>query len=70
MSPEDLRNRFYYHPPLTDRRKAEHSGVRERCLELAEFLYELLPEGCEKSLAVNKLEEAMFWANAALARQQ
>jgi hypothetical protein len=40
------------------------------CLSLARFIDDTLPPGREKSLAITKLEEVMFWANAGLARQQ
>ena len=46
----------------------EHGSVRAACLELAHQLNDDLPEGREKSVAITKLEEAMFWANAAIAR--
>lgn len=64
---DDLENRFNYHKP--DEAKAGvHEGVRGECKGLAYTLNELLPEGREKSLAITKLEEVMFWANAAIAR--
>lgn len=69
MTPDDLENRFTYHPPVDEKRAYQHQLVREMCRETAEFFTETLPEGREQSLAVTKLEEAMFWANAALARQ-
>ena len=65
---EDLAHRFNYHPPLTDVRRRQHELVRADCLALAQTLDEALPDGREKSLAITKIEEAMFWANAALAR--
>ncbi|WP_326554688.1 Acb2/Tad1 domain-containing protein [Micromonospora sp. NBC_01813] len=69
MSPEDIDNRFDYHAP-TKQRAARHQLVRDTCATLAEELNELLPEGREKALAMTKVEEAMFWANAAVARQE
>lgn len=69
MGIPDLENRFRYHPPQTEQRRQAHETVRSGLLTTAERLDELLPDGREKSLAVTKLEEAMFWANAALARQ-
>ena len=65
---EDLANRFRYHAPRSAHRAAEHTLVREGCQHLAEQLDDLLPDGREKSVAITKIEEAMFWANAALAR--
>jgi len=70
MSPEDLRNRFEYHPADTEYRQKAHEQVREQCFRAAEFINNNIREGREKSLAVTKLEEAMFWANAAIARQE
>lgn len=46
----------------------QHGDVRAHALALAIVLNELLPEGREKSKAMTKLEETMFWANAALSR--
>lgn len=68
MDVKDLEHRFEYHPPLTEERVNDHRTVRELCFNTAEQLNAFLPEGREKSLVITKLEEAMFWANAALAR--
>jgi hypothetical protein len=68
MNP-DIVNRFAFHPANTPERAKQHDDVRETCRGLASVLDHMLPPGREKSLAITKLEEVMFWANAAVARQ-
>lgn len=68
MTPEDIDNRFNFHPADTDIKRLAHEAVRGHCRWLAHWLNEALPEGREKALAITKLEEVMFWANASLAR--
>ncbi|WP_301119605.1 Acb2/Tad1 domain-containing protein [Mycolicibacterium fortuitum] len=64
----DIDHRFDFHPATTEEKRAEHGSVRSACKELAHKLDRDLPPGREKALAVTKLEETMFWANAAIAR--
>jgi hypothetical protein len=66
----DLSNRFEYHPPKDDTTREKHEDVRGICFTAAHHFDEMLPEGREKALAITKMEEAMFWANAAIARSQ
>jgi hypothetical protein len=65
----DIDNRFTYHPPVTIERQDAHDRVRAYLGEMAHVFTDSLPPGREKSLVVTHLEEAMFWANAAIARQ-
>jgi hypothetical protein len=69
MDKSDLENRFSFHPATTDETRQAHETIRNTCLRVAIDLDDQLPEGREKSLAVTKLEEVMFWANAAIARK-
>lgn len=46
-----------------------HTETRAAVKALARVLDKSLPEGREKEWAIVHLEEAMFWANAAIARQ-
>ncbi|WP_425321269.1 Acb2/Tad1 domain-containing protein [Couchioplanes caeruleus] len=57
--------------PLSPRRRGpgEHQAARESCGCLADVLDDLLPDGCEKAVALTKVEEVMCRANAAAARQ-
>ena len=68
MQASDIENRFAFHAAATPEKRDEHASVRQSCRRLADFLNETVPEGREKSLAISHLEETMFWANAAIAR--
>ncbi|MFN0092874.1 MAG: hypothetical protein ACKVWR_21780 [Acidimicrobiales bacterium] len=59
---------FKHHPP-TGGKVAKHENIRAALGSMAHMLDHYLPECREKSLALTKLEEAMFWANAAIARR-
>ncbi len=66
---DDLAHRFQFHPADAQNKKDAHAEVRSVCLEAADKIVELTGAASrEQSLAVTKLEEAMMWANAAIAR--
>ncbi|NUQ88297.1 MAG: hypothetical protein HOQ43_07525 [Glycomyces artemisiae] len=69
MNPEDLAHRFTHHAPATQERANAHATVRGACAGLAATIVDHCPPGREQALALTKIEEAMFWANAAIARQ-
>ena len=66
---DDLQKRFTYHPPKGDQ-PLKYSQVRQHAKYLAVQIDDLCPDSREKSLALTKLEEAVFWANAAIARNE
>jgi hypothetical protein len=65
----DLHSRFTYHEPKGDQVQ-RYEEIRNRGLKLAELFDDLCPESREKSLALTKVEEAVMWANAAIARHE
>ena len=64
---EDLERRFTYHPPEDGQPELYHK-IREGALAMAEYWDEKCPDSREKSLAITHLEQAVMWANAAIAR--
>ncbi len=69
ISRQDLEHRFQFHPADSDNKKLAHQQVRDACLEAADTIVELTgAPSREQSIAIGKFEEAMMWANAALAR--
>ena len=68
MLESDIEHRFAFHAASRAEKRDEHTSARQSIGDVAKHLNELLPEGREKSTAITKLEEAMFWANAAIAR--
>lgn len=66
---EELAVRFTHHPPKGD--QVERYGVlRAEAHDFATRIVELTPESREQSLALTKLEEAVMFANAAIARRE
>lgn len=69
MEQKDIDNGFTYHAP--SRTQAHrYETIRDTAKRLAEFLDEACPDSREKSLAFTKLEEAVMWANASIARNE
>jgi len=61
--------RFSYHAPKGDRLN-RYKRLRAEGKEMAEFIVRLCPDSRERELAIMKLEEAVMWANAAIARNE
>ncbi len=66
---DELDARFTYHCP-TDEQAKKYTSIRGRARAFAELIDALCPESREKSLAITKLEEAVMWANASIARRE
>jgi hypothetical protein len=58
---------FTYHPPKDDQ-PPRYGEIRAEAREFALVLLRLTPPGREQSLALTSLEQAVMWANAAIAR--
>ena len=69
MDTSELANRFTYHPPK-DGQADRYQKIRDEAAHLAWFLDSQCPDSREKSLAMTHLEEAVMWANAAIARHE
>ncbi|MEK3784118.1 Acb2/Tad1 domain-containing protein [Paenibacillus sp. FSL R5-0810] len=66
MDPQ-IENNFKYHAPKPGQPEI-YQEIREKAKELAYLIDELAPNSREKSLAMTNLEQSVFWANAAIAR--
>lgn len=69
MDDKELAGRFTYHPPKNDQ-ATRYEKLRFNGLNLVDMINELVPDSREKSLAITHLEQAVMWANAAIARNE
>ena len=65
----DIDNNFTYHPPKEGQQE-RYVAIREAGKGLANLVIAATPGSREQSLALTKLEEAVMWANAAIARNE
>ena len=66
---ERIANNFTYHSPKDDQPE-RYVEIREAAGQLAILIAGNAPPSRELSLALTKLEEVVFWANAAIARNE
>jgi hypothetical protein len=64
----EIANRFTYHAPEGDQAN-RYQQIRAQAGALAQELAKMCPESRELSLALTKLDEVVFWSNAAIARE-
>lgn len=64
-----VENDFTYHSPKDDQPE-RYKFLRDEAKVLALNICKLTPVSREQSIALTKLEEAIFYANAAIARNE
>lgn len=61
-----IENSFTYHPPVGNQQE-RYVALRDKAKDLALDIINLTPSSREQSTAITKLEEAIMWANKAIA---
>jgi hypothetical protein len=64
-----LKQRFQYHPPMPTQCE-RYQEFRDQCHRLAVRICELCPPSDERKRAIDRLDEVMMLANAAIARTE
>lgn len=62
-----IENNFMYHAPKEGQQE-KYEGLREKGKELVCLMVAFCPDSRERSLAITKVEEAIMWADASIAR--
>ncbi len=66
---ERIERDFRYHAPKGNQAQ-RYEAIRDKAREFALLINELSPPSREQSLALTNLEQAVMWANAAIARNE
>ena len=69
MDANEIICRFTYHKPVKDQPE-RYQEIRNLAGGMAAAIIRMTPESREQSLAITAIEEAVFWANAAIARRE
>jgi hypothetical protein len=64
-----IENTFTYHPPKGNQQE-RYEEIRAKAKHLAYEIALSCPESRERALAMTNLEQAVMWANAAIARNE
>ncbi len=60
---------FVHHSPTSEQIQ-KYDTIRSKFKEVAKLIVKTCPESREKTEAMINLEQAMFWANASVARAE
>lgn len=66
---DELEVRFTYHSPK-EGQPERYVAIRDAAKSLAILIMASTPVSREQSLALTKLDEVVFWSNAAIARRE
>lgn len=66
---KQIENNFTYHSPKEGQNE-KYQQIRDAGKTLALLINDLTPASREQSVALTKLEEAVMWANASIARNE
>ena len=69
MAVDDLTYRFKHHE-MSEEASQKSKKLRDNIFDIADTIDIYCSDSREKSLALTKLEECLFWCNADLARNQ
>lgn len=63
----DFDNIYTYHTPKPGQAE-QYEAIRAEAKVLAHLIESICPDGRERSIAFARIEEAVMWANASIAR--
>lgn len=66
---DEIENSFTFHPVKGDQAQ-RYEALRAKAKEFALLVDELTPYSRERSVALTKIDEAVMWANASIARNE
>lgn len=66
---DELKKNFTYHKPFGNQPE-RYEAIRAEAMKFAAFVVANTPQSREQSVALTNLEQAVFWANAAIARNE
>ncbi len=76
MNQQDIDRIFTYHPPWSTKMAVKltevdaYKALRNSGHDMASKILKLTPASAEQTLAIRKVQEAIFWANASIALAQ
>jgi hypothetical protein len=64
-----IERNFTYHSPKSEEDVKKYEKIREETRKYVREVINLLPDNRERGIAIERLEEVVLWANAAIARK-